>query len=229
MSLRASRVNAAGKESRSTENTADIADFLSDIADFLDRNSSFGYINFPPPASRVFEKQNLRKDPMIESTFAAAPLTTSWIAVNFSSQFLPSRAQQSSSPSSPKQTSVRHSARGRWALVVDDVPDVTEVLSLLLIHAGYEVSTASSARDAIALAQGHHFDVVISDIGMPEMNGYELVRALRTMPGYEAVPMVAVTGYSMFDDRNRSLNAGFNEHMVKPIDPRAFLDLIEQL
>ncbi|MGI9069139.1 MAG: response regulator [Pyrinomonadaceae bacterium] len=112
---------------------------------------------------------------------------------------------------------------------MDDVSDVTEMLSVLLTHAGYEVSTAASARDAIALAREHHFDVIISDIGMPEMNGYEMAEALRSLPGYETVPMVAVTGFSMFDDRNRSLNAGFNEHVTKPIDPRAFLNLIEQL
>jgi CheY-like chemotaxis protein len=70
---------------------------------------------------------------------------------------------------------------------------------------------------------------VISDIGMPEMNGYQLAEVLRGLPDYESIPLVAVTGYSMFDDRNRSLNAGFNEHVTKPIDPRAFLDLIEQL
>lgn len=104
-----------------------------------------------------------------------------------------------------------------------------EMLSVLMTHAGYEVSTASRAQDAIALARECSFDVVISDIGMPEMNGYELAQALRTLPGYETVPMVAVTGYNMFDDRNRSLNAGFNEHVTKPIDPRAFLALLEQL
>jgi CheY-like chemotaxis protein len=71
--------------------------------------------------------------------------------------------------------------------------------------------------------------VVISDIGMPEMNGYELARALRTIPAYENVPLVALTGYSMFDDRNRSLLAGFNEHVTKPINPRAFVELLEQL
>jgi CheY-like chemotaxis protein len=98
-----------------------------------------------------------------------------------------------------------------------------------LTHAGFEVSTASSAKDAIALAQQHHFDVIISDIGMPEMNGYELARTLRLLPGYEAIPMVAVTGYSMFDERSRSLNAGFNEHVTKQIEPRVFLNLIEQL
>src|SRR5437773_9898837 len=103
------------------------------------------------------------------------------------------------------------------------------MLSVLLSHAGYDVVTAHSARAAIAASHEHHFDVIISDIGMPEMNGYELARALRSLPGYETVPMVAVTGYNMFDDRNRSLNAGFNEHVTKPIDPRAFLALLEQL
>jgi CheY-like chemotaxis protein len=166
---------------------------------------------------------------MIESTGTAAHLSISWIAVHFSSQFLPSRGQQSASQSSHKQTSVKGSEKCRWALVVDDVSDVREMLSVILTHAGYEVSEASSAKDAIDLALDHRFDVVISDIGMPEMNGYELAEALRSLPGYEAVPMVAVTGYSMFDDRNRSLSAGFNEHVTKPIDPRAFLDLIEQL
>ncbi|MFN2493847.1 MAG: response regulator, partial [Pyrinomonadaceae bacterium] len=111
--------------------------------------------------------------------------------------------------------SLGNSERKGWALVVDDVSDVTEMLSVLLTHAGYEVSTASCAMDAIALAREQRFDIIISDIGMPEMNGYELAQALRSLPGYETVPMVAVTGYSMFDDRNRSLTAGFNEHVTK--------------
>ncbi|HEV2829501.1 MAG TPA: response regulator [Pyrinomonadaceae bacterium] len=132
-------------------------------------------------------------------------------------------------PSSGKHSSADSSETHRCALVVDDVSDVTEMLSVLMTHAGYDVSTASSAQEAIALAREHHFDLVISDIGMPEMNGYELAQALRSLPGYDAVPMVAVTGYSMFDDRSRSLTSGFNEHVTKPIDPRAFLELIEQL
>jgi len=147
----------------------------------------------------------------------------------WSSQLLPFRSQQSSSPTPDRSQATQNKARHRWALVVDDVADVTEMLSVLMTHAGYEVSTASSAREAIALAQEHHFDLVISDIGMPEMNGYQLAEALRTLPGYETVPMVAVTGYSMFDDRRRSLTSGFTEHVTKPIDPRSFLELIEQL
>lgn len=117
----------------------------------------------------------------------------------------------------------------RRALVVDDVSDVTEMLSVLLSHAGYAVVTASSAPQALTAAHESQFDVVISDIGMPGMNGYQLARELRQLPGYQDVPLVAVTGYSMFDDRERSKSAGFNAHMTKPIDPHALLDLIEQL
>jgi CheY-like chemotaxis protein len=118
---------------------------------------------------------------------------------------------------------------GRSALVVDDVSDVTEMLSVLLTHAGYEVVTALSAHGALEAVRKQRFDVIISDIGMPEMNGYQLAREIRTLPGYENVPMVAVTGYSMFDDRERSLSAGFTAHLTKPIEPRALLDLIEHL
>ena len=149
--------------------------------------------------------------------------------VHFSSHLSPFRGGQSELPSARANTSSIKSEVHRSALVVDDVADVTEMLSMLMTHAGYNVSTASSAPAAIELAREHQFDIVISDIGMPEMNGYQLARTLRTLPGYETVPMVAVTGYSMFDDRARSLDSGFNETLTKPIDPRAFLELIEQL
>ena len=146
-----------------------------------------------------------------------------------SSQFLPSGRLPSKAPLAGEHVSRENASQGRTILVVDDVSDVTEMLSVLLTHAGYEVITASSALEAVALAREHHFDLVISDIGMPEMNGYELAEALKSQPGYQSVPMVALTGYSMFDDRNRSLTAGFDAHVTKPIDPRAFLSLIEQL
>ena len=147
----------------------------------------------------------------------------------FSTQLLPSSGRPVDSESPGPQSQTGRTSQRRWALVVDDVSDVTEMLSVLMTHAGYEVSSALSAQEAIAMAREHHFDIIISDIGMPEMNGYELAQTVRTLPGYESVPMVAVTGYSMFDDRSRSLDAGFNAHVTKPIDPRVFLDLIERL
>ena len=165
---------------------------------------------------------------MIESISCSAP-QNSWIYITLNYHFTPSRGSHDSSRAAVDATIPDKNPARRWALVVDDVSDVTDMLSVLMTHAGYDVATASSAAEAIALAKENRFDIVISDIGMPEMNGYQLAEALRDLPDYKAVPMVAVTGYSMFDDRSRSLDAGFNEHITKPIDPRAFLDLIEQL
>lgn len=144
-------------------------------------------------------------------------------------QILQGHANQSTDRAPDTRTVRVQPGRGKSALVVDDVADVTEMLAVLLTHAGYDVVTAASARAALDAASARQFDVVISDIGMPEMNGYQLAREMRTMPGYETTPMVAVTGYSMFDDKQRSTNAGFNAHMTKPIDPRALLELIEHL
>jgi len=112
------------------------------------------------------------------------------------------------------------------ALVVDDNPDITEMLAAVLRHAGYTVSTADSATGALAAALAKRFDVVVSDIGMPGMNGYELAQALRAFPQYRAVRMVAVTGFAMYDDRDRALEAGFDTHLSKPIDPAALTQAI---
>lgn len=153
--------------------------------------------------------------------------------INFPHYFLPNTQTTDSQISDIRSVeggSVEPEAKKkRRALVVDDVADVTEMLEVLLTHAGYEVTTASSAPAALAAASAQNFDIVISDIGMPEMSGYELARALRDMPGYASIPMVAVTGYSMFNDRGKSLASGFTAHMTKPIEPRVLLDLIEQL
>jgi CheY-like chemotaxis protein len=115
------------------------------------------------------------------------------------------------------------------ALVVDDAPDVVEMLAMLLRYSGYHVVTAFSASDALGAAQAATFDVVVSDIGMPGMNGYELAKALRALPDYLAVPMIALTGFAMFDDRDRALEAGFNAFLTKPINPLALIELIERL
>jgi len=124
----------------------------------------------------------------------------------------------------------RSSRRPRQSvLIVDDVPDVTEMIGLFLKHAGYEVATADSAPAALQLANEKVFDVIISDIGMPEMNGYELAESLRTRAEYQGTPLIAVTGYSEYDDRGRALRSGFNAHLSKPIDPAELLKLMNEL
>jgi CheY-like chemotaxis protein len=115
------------------------------------------------------------------------------------------------------------------ALVVDDAPDVTEMIAMFLEHAGYKAVMAYSAMEALEAVQHERFDVIVSDIGMPGMNGYDLAIALRAMPEYDKVPMIAVTGFSMYDDRGRALESGFNVHMTKPINPMTLLEMIKSL
>src|ERR1044072_1638281 len=145
------------------------------------------------------------------------------------SQFLSNQANHSNDRAPDAEMLHSEPQERRTALVVDDVADVSEMLAVVLTHAGYSVVPAASSPAALKAARERRFDVIISDIGMPEMNGYQLAREMRQMPGYQNVPMVAVTGYSMFDDKERSTKAGFNAHMTKPIDPRALLELIETL
>ena len=114
-------------------------------------------------------------------------------------------------------------------LVVDDVSDVTEMIGLLLKVAGYEVATADSGALALRLASESTFNLIISDIGMPEMNGYELTESLRGRPEYRGIPIIAVTGYSEYHDRTRALQSGFDAHLTKPINPAELLDLMREL
>lgn len=115
------------------------------------------------------------------------------------------------------------------ALVVDDAPDVTEMLAILLQYAGYEVVMVYSGPQALNAARAERFDVVVSDIGMPGMSGYQLAEAVRALPDYEFTPMIAVTGFTMYEDRERALSCGFNAFLTKPINPRDLINLVERL
>jgi PAS domain S-box-containing protein len=104
-------------------------------------------------------------------------------------------------------------------LVVDDNEDSAESLAMLLRALGSEVQTAFSGHDALELVPAHRPDVVLCDIGMPGMSGYEVARRLRQTPGVERTFMlIALTGFGTEDDRRRSFEAGFDAHLVKPID-----------
>ena len=151
-------------------------------------------------------------------------------SVDASYQALASKKPPAKSRTSRKRKGKETGEKPRGTvLVVDDVPDVTEMIELLLKHAGYDVSTAESAQDALHLARLNHYDLVISDIGMPDMNGYELAAALREIASYNKTPLIAVTGYSEYDDRGRAVRAGFNVHLTKPIEPTELLTLMREL
>lgn len=114
-------------------------------------------------------------------------------------------------------------------LVVDDAPDIAEMLAAALRDGGYHAVVAMSAAGALAVATAERFDVVVVDIAMPHMNGYDLVKRLRALPHYRDVSIISVTGFSMYDDCNRALAAGFDAHLTKPIVPSELIDTIAGL
>jgi PAS domain S-box-containing protein len=116
-------------------------------------------------------------------------------------------------------------ARAR-VLVVDDNADVRDMLELLLEVHGHEVHATGDAESALAEARARPPDIALVDLGLPGIDGHELARRLRAaMPG---VRLVAVTGYGQPEDRRRSAEAGFDEHLVKPVDPDRLLRIVER-
>jgi two-component system CheB/CheR fusion protein len=103
-------------------------------------------------------------------------------------------------------------------LLVDDTEDALETFRYLLEHAGYRVSCAASAPEAIALTERQDFDLLISDVGMPKMDGYELMRELRKRQRTAALPAIALTGHGRPADVKRAFAAGFQAHVDKPVD-----------
>jgi CheY-like chemotaxis protein len=117
-------------------------------------------------------------------------------------------------------------AEPRRILVVDDNVDGARSLSVLLRQSGHEVQTAHDGFAALEVARQGPLDVVLLDIGMPHMNGLEVARRIRKELGLLDVMLVAMTGYGQDEDRRRSQEAGFNAHMVKPLDLDALQTLL---
>ena len=114
-------------------------------------------------------------------------------------------------------------------LVVDDSSETVELLHMLFTRRGYPVTTAESAAEAVRQAESTRPGVVISDISMPGVDGYELLARLRRLPGLERVPVIALSGYAMDEDRERALAAGFNVHLAKPVDPEELVRVVRRL
>jgi len=106
----------------------------------------------------------------------------------------------------------------RRILVVDDNEDAADMLAFALAASGYATRTAHDGPDALRLAQEFHPDVAVLDIGLPVMDGYELASRLKTSPEGERVHMIALTGYGQPEDVRRALAAGFEDHLVKPVN-----------
>jgi CheY-like chemotaxis protein/anti-sigma regulatory factor (Ser/Thr protein kinase) len=106
---------------------------------------------------------------------------------------------------------------GLKVLIVEDETDAREMIVRLLIERGARVTSATSALQALDLLAGDRFELILSDIGMPEMSGYEFIEEVRAQ-GIQT-PAIALTAYTRAEDHERALKVGFQQHLAKPIDP----------
>jgi PAS domain S-box-containing protein len=117
---------------------------------------------------------------------------------------------------------------GRKVLIIEDNADARESLRVLVELGGNEVRTAADAGEGLLIAESFAPDLVVCDIGLPDVDGYELVQALRDKLAGHATRFVALTGYGRAEDRDRALDSGFDSFLVKPLRPEGFMDSMSQ-
>jgi NO-binding membrane sensor protein with MHYT domain/CheY-like chemotaxis protein/nitrogen-specific signal transduction histidine kinase len=119
---------------------------------------------------------------------------------------------------------------GVKVLLVDDADDTLDVLQQILQHSGATIMAASSAGTALALLEREQPDVIVSDIGMPDIDGFELMRRIRRRAAGAggAIPAIALTAFTRQDDRNKAMQAGFDDYLAKPVEPSSLVAHIAQ-
>ncbi len=138
---------------------------------------------------------------------------------------LPVLSEESKADPPPEPAAERHTM-ARRILVVDDNRDSATSLAMLLQMTGHDTQTAYDGLEAVEQAEAYRPDVILLDIGLPEMNGYDACREIRRQPWGKEVVVIALTGWGQDDDRRKSKDAGFNAHLVKPVDYAALLKLL---
>jgi CheY-like chemotaxis protein len=116
-------------------------------------------------------------------------------------------------------------------LIVDDEPDTREALKLVLVHSRAQVIAVATASEGLEQLHTHGPDVIISDIGMPQMDGYEFIRLMRNLPAELGgqTPAVALTAFNLWAERTRALKAGFQKHLAKPYDLQELIETVAGL
>jgi PAS domain S-box-containing protein len=129
--------------------------------------------------------------------------------------------EQAQPPATDEDAFPAECLRGLHAMVIDDNTSVRDLVALTLVKCGASVTVASSVQDALKLMPNLPPDVIVSDIAMPDVDGYEFVRQFRALARGKGanVPVIALTAYGSVQDRDRALKAGFDRHLSKPIDP----------
>ena len=138
---------------------------------------------------------------------------------------LPLHAGQAVTASPVAESGVR-ATPARRVLVIDDNVDVAETLAVYLEQIGHEVVKAHDGRTAIDAARRQQPQVIVCDLGLPGLDGYEVARTLRDMPFLQSALLIAVSGYGEAADREKARSAGFAHHLTKPADPLMLADLI---
>src|SRR5262249_16425586 len=132
---------------------------------------------------------------------------------------LPLAAGSAAGPSAGDGGKLRASGVGRRILLVDDNRDAAESLGLLLEMMGHEVHLAHAGDEGLLAMRTFDPGVVLLDIGMPDMDGYEVARRIREEEGSRRALLIAITGWGQDEDRQRARQAGFDHHLTKPVDP----------
>jgi two-component system CheB/CheR fusion protein len=118
---------------------------------------------------------------------------------------------------------------GARIMLVEDHPDAAESLALLLELLGHRVRVFGEGVAALQAARTDPPDIMVVDIGLPGIDGYEVARRVRRDPMLQHAVLIALTGYGCDEDRRESAAAGFDHHLVKPVEPRALEDLVARL
>ena len=113
-------------------------------------------------------------------------------------------------------------------LVVEDQADNRRILRDLLVNAGYELIEAESGEEAITAVAARRPDLILMDIQLPVMDGYEATRRIRLNPELKSIPIIAVTSYALAGDEAKALAAGCNAYVTKPFSPRALLGKVRE-
>jgi CheY-like chemotaxis protein len=120
---------------------------------------------------------------------------------------------------------------GVRVLVIDDEPDARELIAVILTRAGADVSTAASADEGLQLLGRMRPVVIVSDIAMPDADGYELIQGVRKLPPGDggSTPAIALTAYAREEDRRRALSCGYQAHLTKPVEPAQLVAAVAEL
>jgi CheY-like chemotaxis protein len=142
------------------------------------------------------------------------------LPIGIDARALPSRPQETEEAAAPTTLS-------RRILIVDDNKDAADSMALLVETAGHRVRTAYDGQEALDLASAFAPDVLLLDLGVPGLNGFEIARRIRRQPWGKTVSLIALTGWGQEQDRRRTAEAGFDAHLIKPVGTADLLSALK--